>query len=148
MEYLKRASPAFVATELRKLDLLDAADKAADKALAEAGALHAFDRKSRHAVRRLSATDVEHSLCAFGLEADQLDRRMSALLRAHGITCRDDTSLLVKFLDSLRPHKRAAMVALATCAMILAIAETWHLGALPPPGESQFMQLAGPTPEW
>ena len=98
--------------------------------------------------QRPAATDVEHSLCAFGLEADQLDRRMSALLRAHGITCRDDTSLLVKFLDSLRPHKRAAMVALATCAMILAIAETWHLGALPPPGESQFMQLAGPTPEW
>lgn len=50
-------------------------------------------------------------------------------------------------------HTRASlwMLALAMCAMIVVIAETRHFGAinvLPEDGESQFRQLAGPTPEW
>jgi hypothetical protein len=43
------------------------------------------------------------------------------------------------------------MVALAMCAMIVVLAETLHLGAMtvvPEDNSSQFMQLAGPTPEW
>lgn len=43
------------------------------------------------------------------------------------------------------------MVALAMCAMIVVLAETLHLGAMtvvPEDSSSQFMQLAGPTPEW
>ena len=38
MEYLKRASPQFVATELDKLGLLDAADEAAAAILARVAA--------------------------------------------------------------------------------------------------------------
>ena len=50
-------------------------------------------------------------------------------------------------------HTRASlwMIALAMCAMIAVIAETRHFGAinvLPENDGSQFMQLAGPTPEW
>jgi hypothetical protein len=39
-----------------------------------------------------------------------------------------------------------AMVALAMCAMIVVIAQTRHF--VPVDDRSQFMQLAGPTPEW
>jgi hypothetical protein len=92
MEFLSRASPEFVAVELEKLGLLEAADRAAARALEEV--------------------------------------RLTALLRTHRITW------------------RMAMVTLATCAMIVAIAETWHLGAMLPDDSSRFMQLAGPTPEW
>jgi hypothetical protein len=161
MEYLKRVSPEFVAAELEALGLLDAADEAAAKVLEEVVALPASDRAYRHAVRRLSASDVDHALCALGLEADQLDKRMSAVLRVHKITCRDDAGsharassgkgrLLARFVESMRPHKRVAMVTLAMCVVILAIAETGHLGAMNVlPGDgSPFMQLAGPTPEW
>ena len=42
------------------------------------------------------------------------------------------------------------MVALAMCAMIVVLAETLHVGAMNvlPDDDGQFMQLAGPTPEW
>lgn len=95
MEYLQRVSPQFVAAELDKLGLLDAADQAAAAVLA---------RLETRRPRR-----------------EQL------------------------------PRKVAAVLALAMCAAIAVIAETRHLGAmsvLPENDGSQFMQLAGPTPEW
>src|SRR5262245_24290359 len=51
---------------------------------------------------------------------------------------------------SLRAPKLAAMVALAMCAMIVILAHTRYGGAihLLQDDGSQFMQLAGPTPEW
>ena len=51
---------------------------------------------------------------------------------------------------SFRAPKLAAMVALAMCAMIVIIAQTRYGGALHliEDDSSQFMQLAGPTPEW
>ena len=51
---------------------------------------------------------------------------------------------------SLRAPKLAAMVALAMCAMIAIIGQTRYGGAihLLEDDSSQFMQLAGPTPEW
>lgn len=51
---------------------------------------------------------------------------------------------------SLRAPKLAAMVALAMCAMIVIVAQTRYVSAihLLEDDSSQFMQLAGPTPEW
>lgn len=49
------------------------------------------------------------------------------------------------------PRKFAAVLALAMCTMIVALAHTRHLGlmnVLPENDGSHFMQLAGPTPEW
>lgn len=51
----------------------------------------------------------------------------------------------------VRTHKMSLwMVALAMCAIMAVIVETRHLGAVVQPldDDSQFMQLAGPTPEW
>jgi hypothetical protein len=95
MEYLKRASPEFVAAELDELGLLAAADEVAAAKFAKVAALRA---------------------------------------------------------TAPRP-KRAGlwMIALAMCATMVVIAETRHFGAISVPPEddrSQFMQLAGPTPEW
>ena len=89
-DYLRRVSPEFVAAELDKLGMLDAADEIA------------------------AATLVRGSVAR---------------------------------------HRRASlwMVALATCAMIVVLAQTRHLGAmhlLPDDDAGRFMQLAGPTPEW
>ena len=51
---------------------------------------------------------------------------------------------------SLRAPKLAAMVALAMCAMVVIISQTRYGGVvhLFEDDSSQFMQLAGPTPEW
>lgn len=90
MEYLKRVSPDFVAAELDKLGLLDAADRVATAKLEQV------------TVRRASRANLW-------------------------------------------------MVALAMCVVIVVAVETRHFGALPVLPEddgSQFMQLAGPTPEW
>jgi hypothetical protein len=97
MEYVKRASPQFVAAELARLDLLDAADRAAASIL------------GRLDVRR--------------------ERRVESPLS----------------------RKLAAVVALAMCVTILAIAQIRHptaLSVLPEDDATRFMQLAGPTPEW
>ena len=100
MDYFKRVSPQFVATELDKLGLLEAADRVAAVKLRELAALRMSDRVYEHVVRT---------------------RKMSLW-----------------------------MVALAMCAIIAVIVETQHLGAMAQPldDDSQFMQLAGPTPEW
>jgi hypothetical protein len=97
MEYLKRASPQFVAAELDKLGLLDGADEVATTKLAEIAALRASDRVYEQVLRT---------------------RKMSLWV-----------------------------VALAMCAVIVVIAETQRF-VLPEADGSQFMQLAGPTPEW
>ena len=100
MDYLKRVSPQFVATELDKLGLLEAADRAAAVKLEELAALRTSERVYEHVVRT---------------------RKMSLW-----------------------------MVALAMCAIVAVMMETRHLGAVVQPldDDSQFMQLAGPTPEW
>ncbi|HET9447604.1 MAG TPA: hypothetical protein VFO35_15160 [Steroidobacteraceae bacterium] len=97
MEYIKRASPQFVAAELDRLDLLDAADRAAASILG----------------------------------------RLDVGREWRG--------------ESLLSRKLAAVVALAMCVTILAIAQIRHPGAmsvLPEDDGAGFMQLAGPTPEW
>jgi hypothetical protein len=87
MDYLQRVSPQFIAVELDKLGLLNAADEAAAATFARV---------------------------------------------THG---------------ELQVRQRfVAMVALAMCAMVLVIAQT-RIHVLQDDG-SQFMQLAGPTPEW
>jgi hypothetical protein len=91
MDYLQRVSPQFVAAELDKLGLLNAADEAAAATFAR-----------------------------------------------------------VMRTESRVRQRLAAMVALAMCAMVLVIAQTRYVGAihLLQDDGSQFMQLAGPTPEW
>jgi hypothetical protein len=86
-DYMQRVSPQFVATELDKLGLLNAADEAAAATFAR------VTRGELHVRQRF-----------------------------------------------------VAMVALAMCAMVLVIAQT-RIHLLQDDG-SQFMQLAGPTPEW
>jgi hypothetical protein len=97
MEYLRRVSPRFVAAELDKLGLLQAADEIATAKLAEVAALRASERVYEHVMRT---------------------RKMSLW-----------------------------MVALAMCAIVAVIAGTERF-VLPERDGSQFMQLAGPTPEW
>jgi hypothetical protein len=97
MEYLKRASPQFVASELDKLGLLESADQIATAKFAEVAAVRASDRVYEQVLRT---------------------RKVSLW-----------------------------MVALAMCAIIVVIAETQRF-VLPEDQGSQFMQLAGPTPEW
>jgi hypothetical protein len=87
MDYLRRVSPQFVAAELDKLGLLNAADEAAAATFAR--------------------------------------------------VTRGESRVRQRF---------AAMVALAMCAMVLVIAQT-RIHLMQDDG-SQFMQLAGPTPEW
>lgn len=87
MDYLQRASSQFVATELDKLGLLNAADDAAAATFARVA-------------------------------------RGQSRVRQRFVT----------------------MAALAMCAMVLVIAQT-RVHLLQDDG-SQFMQLAGPTPEW
>jgi hypothetical protein len=95
MEYLKHASPQFVAAELDKLGLLNAADDAAEAVFEKIAMSRASNRVDGHAGRFV------------------------------------------------------AVMALAMCAMIVVVAQTRHLGVvLPEDNGSQFMQLAGPTPEW
>lgn len=87
MDYLKRVSPQFVAGELDRLGLLDAADDVAAATFAR----------------------IVHS-------------------------------------ESRMRRRFVAMAALAMCALVLVCAQTRiHLLQ---DDDGQFMQLAGPTPEW
>jgi hypothetical protein len=75
------------------------------------------------------------------------DEAVDAVLEEIAVEARERHKLQTA---SLRAPKLAAMVALAMCAMIVIIAQTRYGSALHliEDDGSQFMQLAGPTPEW
>ena len=97
-------------------------------------------------LQRVSPQFVAAELDKLGL-LRAADEAADAVLDQVTLEARDRQKRLA---TSLRAPKLAAMVALAMCAMIAILAHTRYGGAihLLQDDGSQFMQLAGPTPEW
>jgi hypothetical protein len=97
-------------------------------------------------LQRVSPQYVAAELEKLGL-LRAADEAADAVLEQVALEAHERHKLLTA---SLRAPKLAAMLALAMCAMIVIIAQTRYGGALHllEDDSSQFMQLAGPTPEW
>lgn len=156
MEYLKRASPEYVAAQLEALELLTGADAVADAAAAAIFEDVAPDREYMNLVGHLSENGVALALRELGHEPDRLDAAMAAILQKRNITCRDAaTAPLRRQRTSLWPSRvfsvlpqRVALTALAICALIIGVEAAAPLDSLSSNDMGQFSRLAGPTPEW
>jgi hypothetical protein len=102
MEYLKRASPQWVASELEQLGLLQTADVLTDEVL---------DKVSRQALPES--------------ERDQLDRQFDAMLEQHGIRLADEAFAT----HGWRQHLAALRIAAVPVAMCALIGIVWGVDA-------------------